>query len=147
MFFSAARSLKIVENVCFSPEAPKGNKVVEIPKFVFTEVRPNSNGGSTSGNDDVFDEFKIKARTEAGEKGSGTTAAKRKGVSFADTIDEEAAVETFTKPYEDAKENVSPSATSNDSSSKKVKEKKVRESNIVDADEESKKMEAQCAQQ
>ena len=145
--------MKIVENVCFSPEAPKGNKVVETPKFVFTEVRPNSNGGSTSGNDDVFDEFKIKARTEAGdntskgEKGSGTTAAKRKGVSFADTIDEEAAVETFTKPYEDAKENVSPSATSNDSSSKKVKEKKVRESNIVDADEESKKMEAQCAQQ
>ena len=126
---------------------------MEIPKFVFTEVRPNSNGGSTSGNDDVFDEFKIKVKTEAGdntsksEKGSGPIAVKRKGVTFADTIDEEAAVESFTKPYEDAKENDSPSATSNGSSSKKVKEKKVRESNIVDADAEAKKMEAQCAQQ
>lgn len=143
--------MKIVENICFSPEAPKGKKLAEIPKFVFTEVCPNSkSGGSTSGNDDVFEEFKIKVNTEeAGDNTSkgGPTAAKRKGVSFADTIDEEAAVESSTKPDVDAKENVSPSSTSNGCSPKKVKEKKVRESKLVNVDEESRKMEAQCAQQ
>ena len=71
----------------------------------------------------------------------------RKGVTFSVTEAKDDADTDVT-----AKENFDPESTSpNESNSSKDKmsarEKRIKESKIVDADEEVKKMEAQCAQQ
>lgn len=119
---------KVFENIVFESEEPK--KVEQEKKAVLFEQNLDS----------VFDEFRVKPKgdEEKGEKverKSRKSTIARKVVTFSDDIEEKG---------EEGGDNVA--ATENDSPTQKCP-KKVRSHQIIDAEEEIRKMNEQCPQQ